>query len=186
MDTRWHSWLRHCATSRKVARLIPVGVTGIFNWPNPYGHATALGSTRLPTEMSTRSIFSRLKGPSIFSGLNRPSIFSGLKRHSIFSGPKTPSIFSEPNRPSVFSDLKRSSIFSGLKRPSIFSGLKRPVPSADNLTTFMYRLSRNSGSLQPSGHFQAHVETVLNPYMMKINLIRWNLQIFLGVRINVL
>ena len=29
--TRWRSWLRHCATSRKVAGSIPDGVTGIFN-----------------------------------------------------------------------------------------------------------------------------------------------------------
>jgi hypothetical protein len=30
-----HSWLRHCATSRKVAGLIPDGVTGIFYWHKP-------------------------------------------------------------------------------------------------------------------------------------------------------
>ena len=30
-DTRWHSWLRHCATSRKVAGSIPDGVIGIFH-----------------------------------------------------------------------------------------------------------------------------------------------------------
>jgi hypothetical protein len=29
--TRWHSWLRHHATSRKVAGSIPDGVTGIFH-----------------------------------------------------------------------------------------------------------------------------------------------------------
>ena len=29
-DTRWRSWLRHCATSRKVAGSIPHGVIGIF------------------------------------------------------------------------------------------------------------------------------------------------------------
>ena len=28
--TLWRSWLRHCATSRKVAGSIPDGVTGIF------------------------------------------------------------------------------------------------------------------------------------------------------------
>ena len=28
--TRWRSWLRHCATSRKVAGSIADGVTGIF------------------------------------------------------------------------------------------------------------------------------------------------------------
>ena len=29
--TRWRSWLRHCATSRKVAGSIPDGVIGIFS-----------------------------------------------------------------------------------------------------------------------------------------------------------
>ena len=29
--TRWRSWLRHCATSRKVAGSIPDGVTGILH-----------------------------------------------------------------------------------------------------------------------------------------------------------
>ena len=28
--TRWHSWLRHCATSRKVAGSIPDGVIAFF------------------------------------------------------------------------------------------------------------------------------------------------------------
>jgi len=30
--TWWHSWLRHCATSRKVTGLIPDGVIGVFHW----------------------------------------------------------------------------------------------------------------------------------------------------------
>ena len=30
--TRWLSWLRHCATSRKVAGSISDGVIGIFHW----------------------------------------------------------------------------------------------------------------------------------------------------------
>ena len=29
--TRWRSWLRHCATSRKVAGSIAGGVVGIFH-----------------------------------------------------------------------------------------------------------------------------------------------------------
>jgi hypothetical protein len=29
--TRWRSWLRHCATSRKVMVSIPDGVSGIFH-----------------------------------------------------------------------------------------------------------------------------------------------------------
>ena len=30
-DTQWRNWLRHCATSRKVAGSIPDGSTGIFH-----------------------------------------------------------------------------------------------------------------------------------------------------------
>ena len=33
--TRWSSWLRHRATTRKVASLILLGVTGIFHWQKP-------------------------------------------------------------------------------------------------------------------------------------------------------
>ena len=54
--SRWRSWLRHCATSRKVAGSIPAGVVGIFRWHNPYGRTMALGSTQSLTEMNTRSI----------------------------------------------------------------------------------------------------------------------------------
>ena len=52
--TRWRSWLRHCATSQKVAG--PDGVIGIFHWHNPSGRTMALGSTQPLTEMSTRNI----------------------------------------------------------------------------------------------------------------------------------
>ena len=34
---RWRSWLRHCATSRKVAGSIPDSVFGIFHWHNRSG-----------------------------------------------------------------------------------------------------------------------------------------------------
>ena len=54
--TRWRSWLRHCATSRKVAGSIPDGVIGIFNWYNPSGRTMALGLSQPLTEMSTRNI----------------------------------------------------------------------------------------------------------------------------------
>jgi len=53
--TRWHSWLRHCATSRKVTGSIPYGVNGIFHWHNPSGHTVTLGLTPSLTEMSTRN-----------------------------------------------------------------------------------------------------------------------------------
>jgi hypothetical protein len=54
--TWWRSWLRHCATSWKVAGLIPDGVTGIFHWHNPSSCTMALGLTQPLTEMSTRNI----------------------------------------------------------------------------------------------------------------------------------
>jgi hypothetical protein len=53
--TRWCSWSRHCATSRKVAGSILDGVTGIFQWLNPSDRTVALGSTQPITEMSTRN-----------------------------------------------------------------------------------------------------------------------------------
>jgi hypothetical protein len=53
--TRWRCWLRHCATSRKVAVSIPDGVTGIFYLHNPSGRTMTLGLTQPLTEMSTRS-----------------------------------------------------------------------------------------------------------------------------------
>jgi hypothetical protein len=43
--TRWRSWLRHCATSRKIAVSIPDYIIGIFHW-HPFGHTMALGSTQ--------------------------------------------------------------------------------------------------------------------------------------------
>jgi hypothetical protein len=54
--TRWHSWLRHCATSRKVAVSIPNGVIGIFHWLNPSGRNMAPESSPHLTKLSTRSI----------------------------------------------------------------------------------------------------------------------------------
>ena len=43
--TRWRSWLRHCATSQKVAGSIRDGVIVMFHWHNPSGRIMALGST---------------------------------------------------------------------------------------------------------------------------------------------
>ena len=55
-SSQWRSWLRHCATSQKVAGSIPVGVIGIFHWHNPSGRTVTRGSTQPLTEMSTRNI----------------------------------------------------------------------------------------------------------------------------------
>jgi hypothetical protein len=50
--TRWRSWLRHYATSRRVAVSIPDCVTGIFHGHNPSGRTMALGSTQPLTEVT--------------------------------------------------------------------------------------------------------------------------------------
>ena len=55
-DTQWCSWLRHCATSRKVTGLIPNDVIGIFHWHNHSGRIMALGSIQPLREISTRNI----------------------------------------------------------------------------------------------------------------------------------
>ena len=47
--TRWRSWLKHCATRRKVA-----GPIWIVHWYHPSGRNMALWSTQLLKEMSTR------------------------------------------------------------------------------------------------------------------------------------
>jgi hypothetical protein len=53
---RLRVWLRHCATSRKVAGSISDGVTGIFHWHNPAGRTMALGLPQPLTEMRIRII----------------------------------------------------------------------------------------------------------------------------------
>jgi hypothetical protein len=52
----WHNWLRHRATSGKVAGSIPDGVIEIFHWPNRCDRIMAVGSTWSVTEMSTRGL----------------------------------------------------------------------------------------------------------------------------------
>jgi len=54
--TRWCSWLRHCATSRKVAGSIPCAVTGIFYWHNPSGRTMVGPAGRPDHEHSTTVI----------------------------------------------------------------------------------------------------------------------------------
>ena len=62
--TRWRSWLRHCATNRKVAGSIPDGVSGNFHWHNPSGLTMALRLPQPLTEMSTRNISWAVKAAS--------------------------------------------------------------------------------------------------------------------------
>jgi hypothetical protein len=55
---QWRSWLRHCASSRKVA-------VSVFHWHNPSGRTMALGSTQPLTEMSTTNISWGLKAAGV-------------------------------------------------------------------------------------------------------------------------
>jgi hypothetical protein len=58
--TRWLSWLRHCAASRKFAGSIPDSMIGIFHWRNPSGRTMALG----PTHPLNRNVFWGVKAAS--------------------------------------------------------------------------------------------------------------------------
>jgi len=53
--TRWRSWIRHCATTRKVAGAIPDDVD-IFHRHNPSGRSMALEATQPLTETSSMNI----------------------------------------------------------------------------------------------------------------------------------
>jgi hypothetical protein len=53
---QWYNWLRHYATSQKVAGSIPNEVIGFFIWPNSSSRTMALESTQPLTEMSTRNL----------------------------------------------------------------------------------------------------------------------------------
>ena len=86
----WRSWLRHYATSWKVAS-IPNGVTGIFHWHNHSSHTMALGLTQFLTEMSTRNISYRVKVAGVYGWpyhLHVPTVFkSGSINLLELSGP---------------------------------------------------------------------------------------------------
>jgi hypothetical protein len=66
VGTRWRSWLRHCATSRKVTGSIPSGVNEILHWHNFSGKTMALGLTQPLTEISTRNIFWGVKAAGVY------------------------------------------------------------------------------------------------------------------------
>jgi hypothetical protein len=53
---RQRTWLRHYATSRKVAGSIANEFIGFFNLSNPSSSSVALGSTHPLTEMSTSNL----------------------------------------------------------------------------------------------------------------------------------
>ena len=68
--TRWHSWLKNCATSRKVAGSISDGINGIFHSDNPSGRTMAMGLTQPLTEMSTRNISWGVKAAGAYGADN--------------------------------------------------------------------------------------------------------------------
>jgi hypothetical protein len=69
---RWPSWLRHCATSRKVAGPIPDYIFGIFPWYNPSGRTMTLELSRPLTEISTRNISWGVKAADAWGWRNLP------------------------------------------------------------------------------------------------------------------
>jgi hypothetical protein len=72
------SWLRHYATSRKVAGSIYDMVVGFFNWPNPSSRTMALGSAQPLTEMSTRNILGskgRSARTAVFTAICEPIVY---------------------------------------------------------------------------------------------------------------
>jgi hypothetical protein len=76
--TPQRSWLRHYATSRKVAGSISDEVIAFFNWLYPCSRIMALGSTQPLTEMSTRNVPGVLGGRRI--RLTSPPSVSRLSR----------------------------------------------------------------------------------------------------------
>ena len=60
-STRWYSWLRHYATSRKVTGSIPDGVTGIFRLHNPSGRTIVLGNSFISSNLIHNSYINSVK-----------------------------------------------------------------------------------------------------------------------------
>jgi hypothetical protein len=68
------SWLRHYATSRKVACSFPNEVNGFFNSPNPTSCTMAMGLTQPLTKLSIRTIPEAKISQSIRLTTSLPSV----------------------------------------------------------------------------------------------------------------
>ena len=84
--TRWRSWLKHCATNRKVEDSIPDGVTGIFRRHYAPSSTTALVSTQNLIEMSIEIFPGDKNGRCLGLTTLAPSRFDYLA----ICGPQTP------------------------------------------------------------------------------------------------
>jgi hypothetical protein len=62
----WRSWLKHCATSRKVADPIPDGVIGIFHWHNSSDRTIALGVDSASNRTEYQKYFLRVKAAGAY------------------------------------------------------------------------------------------------------------------------
>ena len=186
--TRWRSWLRHCAGSRKVAGWFPDCVTGIFHWHNPSSLAMALGSTQPLTEISESKVFP-LQALCVGRGIALLFHDRGTRRRRVVSS--TPRPHFTPGKDPV-PILQEAGWAPGLvwtggkSRPHRDSIPDRPIRSQTEISTTniscgvkaacaegwkIYQLHvpivLKSGSLnflEPSGHVQACNVTALACY----------------------
>ena len=162
---QWHSWLRHCATSRKVVGLVLNGVTEIFHWYNPSSCTVALGLVQPLTEMSKGKAvpLQAWTGPEGSRKLGLPDFVTPAQDSGRLSTLHTGCLYTQeiflvqpytrsplpPRKYSWYSFLLENVSTQGQQKwiAGMFpGGYRRLVRRADTLTTFMCRLSWNLGA----------------------------------------
>ena len=78
--TRWSSWMRHWATSRKVAGSIPGGVTDVFHSIIPSDYILLMGSNQPLTEMSKTVPLQAWSGPEGSRKLRFPDFMTTAQK----------------------------------------------------------------------------------------------------------